>query len=353
MSLPKVLVVGSGGVGSIAALSLTLNEKCTVTLVVRSSYQKAVDQGFQISSTTYGKLSNWRPHHLSPSVESAVKEHGPFDFVVLTTKNIPDGPMTCEDIVRPAIVPGKTTIVMMQNGVEIDKPMIKEFPTNPVLSVVTLVGSTNIDCNVVNSHKDTLKLAPFHNPNIDDAITVSKVKEFANLYQNKDAAINFVEIEDSALQSRWEKLIYNSVLNTTCTIAGMDVNRCQINGANHDIFGPAMDEVIAIAATQGIHIDSSTKDFFQNIGNGLFYSPSMLVDSRKKQLFELEVILGNPLRVAKAHGVQTPVLSTMYLLLKMIQFKIKEEIGMVKINEADFKGIPSDDYPEHLAKLQH
>lgn len=348
--LPNVLVVGSGGVGSIAALSLTLNNKSNVTLVVRSSYQKAITDGFTINSVSYGQFQNWKPHHISPSVEQAAQENGPFDFVVLTTKNIPDGHMTCEDMVRPAIVPGKTTIVMIQNGIEIEKPMIKAFPTNPVLSGVSLIGSTNIDCTVNNLHKDLVKLAPFHNPNVDDAITSAKAQQFADIYQS---AHNSVLMELSALKSRWDKLVYNCVLNSTCTIAGMDVNRCQINGANPDLFEPAMDEVIAIAASQGVHIDAKSKDFFINIGNGLFYSPSMLVDARKKQLFELEVILGNPLRIAKANGVKAPVLSTLYLLLKMIQFRIKEETGMVSVKEEDYRGIKSDDYPARFAELNH
>lgn len=353
MSKPKVLVVGSGGVGTIAALALTLNGKAEVTLVVRSLYQQVIDEGFQISSVTYGEFANWRPTHVSRTVEDAVKQNGPFDFVVVTTKNIPDGPLPCEEIIRPAVVDGKTTIVLIQNGIEIEKPMFCAYPQTAVISGISLIGSTNINCVVNNLHKDSIRLGPFHNPNIPYDVSIAKTKEFANLYQHADEGLNKIILEDDALHSRWEKLVYNSVLNTICTISGLDVNRCQMNDANKALFHPAMDEVIAIAASEGVAVDINLKSYYQHIGDGLFYSPSMLVDRRKSQLFELEVILGNPLKVAEKNGVPAPILSTMYHLLKMIQFGIKEETGMVKVDEAAYKDVSSDDYPEVLQKHSH
>ena len=51
----------------------------------------------------------------------------------------------------------------------------------------------------------------------------------------------------------------------------------------------------------------------------------MCVDVRKGQLMELEIILGNPMRIAKENNVATPILSTIYPLLKLVQFRLKKE----------------------------
>lgn len=346
MAQQKVLVIGSGGVGAIAALALTTNGRAETTLVVRSDYDKVISEGYTIRSATYGNLDNWRPAHVCRSVEEAAKLNGPFEYVVVTTKNIPDGPQTCEDIVRPAIVPGKTTIVLLQNGINIEKPMIKEYPTNHILSGISLIGSTNINCTVHNPGKDCILLSPFHNPNVNYDVSIAKAKEFASIYQHDDESVNKVTLEDNALESRWNKLVYNCVFNTICAITDMDVNRCQINGANETLFLPAMDEVIAIGASEGITIDPSTKSKFIHIGDGFFYTPSMLVDARKNQLFEMETILGNPLKIAKKNGVSAPILSTVYQLLKMKQFAIKEKRGLITINQEDYQGYSSDDYPK-------
>lgn len=349
MAQLNVLIIGSGGVGAIAALALTTNGKSETTLVVRSAYDKVLKDGFTIRSATYGNINNWHPTHVSRSVEDAVKLNGPFDYVVVTTKNIPDGPQPCEEIVRPAIFPGRTTIVLIQNGINIEVPMIREFPTNHILSGISLIGSTNHDCVIHNPGKDVISLSPFHNPNVDFEVSMEKAREFISIYQNSDDSVNKITLEDDVVAARWQKLVYNSVFNTICAVADMDVNRCQINGASQTLFGPAMDEVIAIAASEDVIIDSNIKSNYLHIGDGYFYTPSMLVDARKNQIFEIETILGNPLAIAKKNGVATPVLTLVYHFLKMKQFYVMERSGKIKINEADYKDRDSDDYPQIFA----
>lgn len=345
----KVLVVGSGGVGAIGALCLTLNGEADVTLVVRSDYAKVNESGYTIKSVTYGEHENWKPRHIVKSVADAYERFGDFDFILLTTKNIPDGPITCEDIIRPAVT-SKTVIILLQNGIGIEKPMIEQFPHNVILSGVSLIGSSNINCVVSNLHKDQIYLGAWSNPNIENHAEKeqSAINEFTRIYSNEK--YNRVIIDENVQKTRWEKLVYNSVLNTTTTVVNLDVSRCQIAGANNDLFRPAMREVIAIAASEGIEISSDTIERFIHIGDGLFYSPSMCVDAKKKQLFELEVILGNPLKIAKANGVETPILRTLYTLLTMVQFRIKEERGIVKIDENEYRNTNSDSYPDILKK---
>ena len=53
--------------------------------------------------------------------------------------------------------------------------------------------------------------------------------------------------------------------------------------------------------------------------------PSMLLDWERKAPMELEVILGNPIRIARTQGVELPRLQTLYALLKMAQTRRQEE----------------------------
>ncbi|CUM64560.1 uncharacterized protein PRCAT00002167001 [Priceomyces carsonii] len=347
MAKPKVLIVGAGGVGTICALGLTLNDLSDVTLVVRSDYDYVKEHGYTINSVTYGNIEHWRPNHISRTVTEAFKSQGEFDYIVLTTKNIPDGPITCEEIIEPAVT-DKTTIILVQNGYGIEVPMIKRFPKNLILSGVSLIGSSNIKCVIENLHKDQIYIGLFKNQNVDPEIGKSRIKDFIEIYQSKDDK-NKVMIDDDVEKRRWEKLIYNAVFNTTTSLVNLDINRCQMNNANDTVFRPAMKEIVAIAASEGVEIASLTLELFLHIGDGLFYSPSMCVDMRKNQLLELEVILGNPLRVAERNGVPTPCLSLLYSLLKMVQFRIKEERGLIKIDKSKFTG-NSDEFPRILAE---
>lgn len=53
--------------------------------------------------------------------------------------------------------------------------------------------------------------------------------------------------------------------------------------------------------------------------------PSMLLDWEKGHPMELEVILGNPIRIARSKGVDMPRLQAMYALLKTAQQRRDEE----------------------------
>lgn len=65
----------------------------------------------------------------------------PFDFVVVTTKNVKDIPPSVAEVIAPAITSGHTTILLLQNGLNIDRPVVKAFPSNPVLSGITVMGA--------------------------------------------------------------------------------------------------------------------------------------------------------------------------------------------------------------------
>lgn len=57
----NVLLIGSGGVGTMAAYALEQGGKASVTSVLRSNYPVVKEQGFDIHSLEHGKVSGWRP----------------------------------------------------------------------------------------------------------------------------------------------------------------------------------------------------------------------------------------------------------------------------------------------------
>ncbi|GMF01882.1 unnamed protein product [[Candida] boidinii] len=94
-----------------------------------------------------------------------------------------------------------------------------------------------------------------------------------------------------------------------------------------------MNEIYEIAKSEGYILPPELKEVMMSITDGLFYTPSMLVDVRLGRLIEVEVIVGNPVKIAEKNGVNAPHLTMMYHLLKMIQFRQKEKLGLVKVDE--------------------
>jgi ketopantoate reductase len=57
----NVLVVGSGGVGTIMAYNLQLGGLANVSCILRSNYKAVSEHGFNIDSCDYGKIEGWKP----------------------------------------------------------------------------------------------------------------------------------------------------------------------------------------------------------------------------------------------------------------------------------------------------
>ena len=57
----NICLVGSGGVGTIAAVVLEKSGRARVTAVLRSNFDVVNDHGWDIESVDHGRLKNWKP----------------------------------------------------------------------------------------------------------------------------------------------------------------------------------------------------------------------------------------------------------------------------------------------------
>jgi ketopantoate reductase len=60
-SKSKILLLGCGSVGTMAAVTLEKSGKAEVTAVLRSNYSIVKERGFDIDSIDHGILPGWRP----------------------------------------------------------------------------------------------------------------------------------------------------------------------------------------------------------------------------------------------------------------------------------------------------
>ena len=107
----------------------------------------------------------------------------PFDFIFVATKNIADVHPTVSEIIAPAVTAGHTTIALIQNGLNIEKPLIAAFPKNVILSGVSLIGATETKPgSILHDDHDHLIIGPFTNPNIPRDIQLTATKKFVEIY---------------------------------------------------------------------------------------------------------------------------------------------------------------------------
>ena len=354
----KVLIVGGGGVGTMAAYALETGGKASVTMVLRSNFAAVQQNGFTIDSIQHGHdIKNWRPSHLIYAVPDAQDPDSPaFDYIIAATKNIPDVKPTVADVMERAVTPGKTTILLLQNGLNIEKPVATRFPDNVILSGVSLIGATETQHGVIR-HDDTddCKVGPFTTSNsASQAATAETSAHRLIEAYNASGAVTW-SYDANVPFTRWRKLLYNSSFNSVAALTGMDTPRMRMSEfVIEDLILPIMLEIKAAAKAAGVELPEGVEQTVVRVDpTGTEFVPSMGQDAAKVSLLslgvmvdgkgrmdsltffvflqgnfmEVEVILGEPVREGRRLGVPMPKLEALYGLLKAKQLQVMERKG--------------------------
>lgn len=195
------------------------------------------------------------------------------------------------------------------------------------------------------THPDKLELGAFRNINTDQTSEEEAALAFVAYYgAGGKTSTTFVRDVDA---SRWTKLVYNATMNPISAILQMKTRELYESGAVVDIVLPAAAEICSIARSKGVVIDTNAVQSMSqlNASDGEF-EPSMAVDVAKVRLlqhtidknliivqgnlFELENIIGEPLREAERQNVSAPFLAIIYRLCKSLQWQIRRQQGSNK-----------------------
>lgn len=239
-----------------AAYALEKGGRAEVTAVCRSNYEAATKRGFTIDSLDHGHdITGFRPTQIRNSVPNVDEEDiAPFEYVVVTTKNVPDVSPNVLDIIKPAITPGVTTVVLLQNGYNIEKPIIAKFHENVVLSGISYIQANETSHGVIlHDEADSTKCGPFPGQKVPTRKAESEATRFIELY-NANGKTDWKFDEDVNF-TRWRKLVYNTSFNSVSAILQMDTTRMrQSQVIIDDLIRPAMLEIIAIAKAAGVDL---------------------------------------------------------------------------------------------------
>jgi 2-dehydropantoate 2-reductase len=224
-------------------------------------------------------------------------------------------------------------MVLIQNGLDIEIPLAAAFPSNSIMSGVSMIGSrvSPAGNHIYHEDPDSVLMGPYIHSGLDKETQIANAKLFVDMYsaglghqgKGREASCTYV---DDIVRARWRKLLWNGTFNTLCTLTRMDVGQLQRSGGTDTLLKPAMREMLSVAKAAGFEFPPETVDEMVagTSAEGKF-RPSMLVDLEKGNPLELDVILGAPLGYATRLGVETPVLTSVFDLLKVVQWGIFEE----------------------------
>jgi len=322
-----------------------------VSLVCRSNYRAIAESGVQLKTHSFGDY-HFSPHAVYSSIKDAATSSnapaGGWDYVIVTTKALPDVTDDAQDIeplVRRA-PDGKTCIVLIQNGVGIEEAHRQRFPRNPIVSAVTIVSAEQVSHGVIRQNRWTrISMGPYSDGlggRTPEAQEIWKrgdscVKELVDLFTRIGKLRDAEAYDEVKLQHvRWHKICINASMNPSAVLSGGVGNAEMVTDSDlREHLKACMEEVFhAAPRILGKPFPSSLAEpekILKSTERNVGVKPSMLLDWEAGRPMELEVILGNPVRIARRHGVEMPRLHTMYALLKSAQRRREQQRQPAKI----------------------
>ncbi|OQO13666.1 hypothetical protein B0A48_01895 [Cryoendolithus antarcticus] len=327
----RVLIVGAGAVGAFYGSRLATTPNILVSALCRSNYKVVAQSGFRVTSPKFPDYT-FRPEHTfaSPAEARNAKVH--WDYLLVSTKALPD--VSDDSELLEGLVGDGTAVVLVQNGIGVEAPYLQRFPGATVLSAVTIVSAAQPEHGVIKHNRWTrISVGPYL-PHLDaggegtkssDAEAETKGMAFVEML--KQGGINDAEVYDHAgLQFvRWHKLAINAAMNPSSVLSGGSGNQAMSSDSelSRHLLG-VMNEVLETAPKVlgkplPTKLAPAEKVLESTRKNSSGSKPSMAIDWSEGKRMELEVILGNAVRLAREKGVEMPRCQSMYALLRMAQ----------------------------------
>lgn len=299
---PHALIIGAGAIGSFYGAILK-RAGCTVSAVVRSEYDAVKAHGFRFESPL-GDIS-WKPDHLYKDGDTP--DSTP-DYVILATKVLPGSDRA--GLVRPWVGEG-TNIVLIQNGLDIERELADAFPDNPIISCLAFIAVSRVAPGEI-KHNAYGRLVMGRYPSgLDD-----HCQALHDLFVEGGIDIKLTE---EVVRERWLKCVWNTPFNPLSVLAnGADTYTMLDTAGGEKLVREMMQEVIAAAEADGHPLPPQIID--SNIDGTRkmpAYKNSMALDYLNDRPIELDAILGNVVAIAQQHNVPVPRLETMLAALRM------------------------------------
>lgn len=325
----RVLLVGAGSIGAFFGSRLATVPSVLVSALCRSNYKAVKTQGFRVKSPYYGDYT-FTPEYTFQSPEEARQTKSAkglkWDYLLVATKALPD--VSDDSALLEGLVNEESSIVLVQNGIGIEEPYQRRFPRNSILSGVTIASCAQPEPGLIKHNRWTkIDIGPYLPGQAQSSHAVGRNEKLVELLGQTGIKDAKACSHDDLQFIRWHKIAINATMNPSAVLSGGAGNReLALDAELAEHAKGVMNEVLAVApvilgkplpewlATPDEVLESVSK-------NTSGSRPSMWQDWEAGRRMELEVILGNPVRMARERGMEMPRVQSMYALLKKAQEK--------------------------------
>ncbi len=301
----RFAILGSGAVGGYFGAKLARAGQ-DVTFIARGAHLKAIqEKGLAIQSASLGDFV------VHASAESDTSRIGAVDVVIVAVKAYDNA--TALPMLKPLI--GEATVVLtLQNGVDNTDDVAAVVGERAVLGGTTYVA-TALEAPGLIVQTGVHRAIIFGEVFGDRGRLTPRVRAIAEAFAAADIITTAVP---DARVPIWDKFVYLAPFSGFTGASRLAIGHIWKFDHVRDRFYAAAREIAAIAKAEGVTISA---DRFQTLAEYMSKLPattrsSLLIDLEQGKRIEVEALQGAAVRRAKAHGIDVPILSTLYALLK-------------------------------------
>lgn len=306
----KILLAGTGAVGCYYGGKLA-QAGAEIVALCRSDYDAVSKEGIEVSSPD-GDFSFTPSQVIRHASELKIKP----DLILCALKVLPE--IDLASIIRDAVGP-ETTLFLLQNGFEIERPLREAFPANEIIGGLAFICAARIAPGKV-AHLDYGHIAIGSYPGKRGAHAGVDCAKLGTLFES--AGVN-CSVEADLIEARWRKLIWNAPFNPISVLAGgADTREILGDPESRALTTAVMQEIVMLSKADGHPLpDSIIAKNIRLTETMKPYKTSMLLDHEAGRPMEVEAILGNTVRRGRELGCKIPHLESIYALLKLVNRK--------------------------------
>lgn len=301
----RFAILGSGAVGGYFGAKLA-NSGQDVVFLARGAHLEAIRaNGLQVRSPMLGDFLVRAPAENDPA------RVGHVDVVVLAVKAYDND--TALPMLRPLVAP-ETVVLTLQNGVDSVDGVAAVVGEERVLAGTTYVATALEAPGLIvqtGVHRSIIFGEAF---GARTAVT-RRVQAIADVLTPADVEVTTVA--DGRVPI-WDKFVYLAPFAGFTGASRLPIGEVWTVPHVREMFFAAAREIAAIAAAEGVRISSDRFATLQQYMDRIPPSTrsSLLIDLEFGKRIEVEALQGAAVRRAQKHGIPTPIMSTLYALLK-------------------------------------
>lgn len=300
----RIAIVGAGAVGGYFGARLA-RAGHDVAMVARGPHLAAIQaHGLRVQSPLLGDFVARVTADADPAAIGAA------ELVIFAVKAY-DNPSALP-LVAPLLGP-ETAVLTLQNGVDSADEMAAAVGAERVLGGTTYVATAVVAPGVI-TQTGTHRSIIFGEAFGERRAISRRVQAIADVMRPADIQVTAVP---DARVPIWDKFVYLAPFAGFTGGARLPIGPLWQRPHVREMFFAAAREVAAIAAAEGVAISADRFETLQAYMDGIppTTRSSLLIDLEQGKRIEVEALHGAAIRRAKARGVPTPILSTLYAVL--------------------------------------